>query len=76
MKPLDRRLIRDLAGEHEVLITVEEGAAGGFGSQYSSFWPPATRYAPPVRPWSCLMCLPITVIRTRCGRAGGGFERI
>ena len=30
MKPLDRQLIRDLAGEHEVLITVEEGAIGGF----------------------------------------------
>ena len=32
MKPLDRDLILDLAREHEVLITVEEGAIGGFGS--------------------------------------------
>ena len=31
-KPLDRELILRLAGEHEVLITVEEGAIGGFGS--------------------------------------------
>jgi 1-deoxy-D-xylulose-5-phosphate synthase len=32
MKPLDRQLIHDLAREHEVLVTVEEGAVGGFGS--------------------------------------------
>jgi 1-deoxy-D-xylulose-5-phosphate synthase len=31
-KPLDRDLIAKLAREHEVLITIEEGAAGGFGS--------------------------------------------
>ena len=31
-KPLDEDLIRRLALNHEVLITVEEGAAGGFGS--------------------------------------------
>jgi 1-deoxy-D-xylulose-5-phosphate synthase len=31
-KPLDAALIRTLAREHEVLITVEEGAIGGFGS--------------------------------------------
>ncbi len=31
-KPLDRDLILSLAREHEVLITVEEGAVGGFGS--------------------------------------------
>lgn len=37
MKPLDRQLIRDLAGEHEVLITVEEGAVGGFGSHVLQF---------------------------------------
>ncbi|MCE1234988.1 MAG: 1-deoxy-D-xylulose-5-phosphate synthase [Hyphomicrobiales bacterium] len=32
MKPLDRDLLRRLARGHEVLITVEEGAIGGFGS--------------------------------------------
>ena len=32
-KPLDRDLLRRLAGEHEVLITVEEGAVGGFAAQ-------------------------------------------
>ena len=37
MKPLDRRLICDLAREHEVLITVEEGAVGGFGSHVLQF---------------------------------------
>ncbi len=31
-KPLDTDLVRRLAREHEVLITVEEGAIGGFGS--------------------------------------------
>ncbi len=31
-KPLDRELILDLAETHEALITVEEGAIGGFGS--------------------------------------------
>ncbi|HYZ25764.1 MAG TPA: transketolase C-terminal domain-containing protein, partial [Geminicoccaceae bacterium] len=31
-KPLDEELIRRLAVEHEVLITVEEGSVGGFGS--------------------------------------------
>jgi 1-deoxy-D-xylulose-5-phosphate synthase len=37
LKPLDRSLIRDLAREHEVLITVEEGAVGGFGSHVLHF---------------------------------------
>ncbi|SPH23632.1 1-deoxy-D-xylulose-5-phosphate synthase [Defluviimonas aquaemixtae] len=32
-KPLDRDLILRLAAGHEALITVEEGAIGGFGSQ-------------------------------------------
>ncbi|TBW34500.1 1-deoxy-D-xylulose-5-phosphate synthase [Siculibacillus lacustris] len=32
MKPLDRDLLRRLARDHEVLVTVEEGAVGGFGS--------------------------------------------
>jgi 1-deoxy-D-xylulose-5-phosphate synthase len=31
-KPLDRDLILRLAREHEVLLTVEEGARGGFGA--------------------------------------------
>ena len=31
-KPLDREMILALARDHEVLITVEEGAIGGFGS--------------------------------------------
>src|SRR5579871_1344205 len=31
-KPLDEDLIRRLAREHEVLITVEEGSVGGFGA--------------------------------------------
>ncbi|WP_419797170.1 MAG: 1-deoxy-D-xylulose-5-phosphate synthase [Terasakiella sp.] len=31
-KPIDRDLVRNLANNHEVLITVEEGSAGGFGA--------------------------------------------
>ncbi len=31
-KPLDRELILALAADHEALITIEEGAVGGFGS--------------------------------------------
>ena len=31
-KPLDHDLVLRLAREHEVLVTVEEGASGGFGS--------------------------------------------
>ncbi|KAJ4900125.1 hypothetical protein Rs2_14076 [Raphanus sativus] len=36
-KPLDRALIRSLAKSHEVLITVEEGSIGGFGSHVVQF---------------------------------------
>tara|TARA_R110002020_G_scaffold136630_9_gene304688 strand:+ start:25199 stop:27130 length:1932 start_codon:yes stop_codon:yes gene_type:complete len=32
-KPLDHDLIRQLARHHEILITIEEGSVGGFGSQ-------------------------------------------
>ncbi len=32
MKPLDTDLVRRLATNHEVLITIEEGSVGGFGS--------------------------------------------
>ncbi|WP_457647299.1 1-deoxy-D-xylulose-5-phosphate synthase [Profundibacter sp.] len=31
-KPLDREMILQLATDHEALITIEEGAVGGFGS--------------------------------------------
>ena len=31
-KPIDMNLVKQLAAEHEVLITVEEGSIGGFGS--------------------------------------------
>jgi 1-deoxy-D-xylulose-5-phosphate synthase len=32
-KPLDKDLVNRLAREHEVLITIEEGAVGGFAAQ-------------------------------------------
>ena len=31
-KPLDEKLIMEIATNHEVLITIEEGSIGGFGS--------------------------------------------
>ncbi|MQM23671.1 hypothetical protein Taro_056738, partial [Colocasia esculenta] len=36
-KPLDAELIRRLAQEHEVMITVEEGSVGGFASHVFHF---------------------------------------
>ena len=36
-KPLDEDLIRRLAKEHQVLITIEEGSVGGFGSFVAHF---------------------------------------
>ncbi|MGY9105039.1 MAG: 1-deoxy-D-xylulose-5-phosphate synthase, partial [Alphaproteobacteria bacterium] len=36
-KPLDTDLVRRLVREHEVLITIEEGAVGGFGSHVLQF---------------------------------------
>ena len=34
-KPLDEKLIIEIATNHEVLITIEEGSIGGFGSHVS-----------------------------------------
>jgi 1-deoxy-D-xylulose-5-phosphate synthase len=31
MKPLDMELLRELAANHDVLVTIEEGSVGGFG---------------------------------------------
>jgi 1-deoxy-D-xylulose-5-phosphate synthase len=36
-KPLDHDLIRRLAREHEVLITIEEGSIGGFAAHVMQF---------------------------------------
>lgn len=37
MKPLDRDLIKKLATEHDILITIEEGSIGGFGDHVLHF---------------------------------------
>ena len=37
MKPLDEELIRQLVSNHRILITIEEGSVGGFGSRLSHF---------------------------------------
>ncbi|MBB6252759.1 1-deoxy-D-xylulose-5-phosphate synthase [Nitrospirillum iridis] len=36
-KPIDKELVRRLAVEHEVLVTIEEGSVGGFGAQVMQF---------------------------------------
>ncbi len=36
-KPLDHEMIRQLAKDHDVLITIEEGAAGGFAAHVMQF---------------------------------------
>jgi 1-deoxy-D-xylulose-5-phosphate synthase len=36
-KPLDTDLMRRLAREHEILLTIEEGAVGGFGAHVLHF---------------------------------------
>lgn len=36
-KPLDKELILDLVSNHEAIITIEEGAVGGFGSHVMQF---------------------------------------
>ncbi len=36
-KPLDEALVRRLVNNHEILITIEEGAIGGFGTQVLHF---------------------------------------
>lgn len=37
MKPLDTELVLKLARNHEILITIEEGSIGGFGSHIAQF---------------------------------------
>lgn len=36
-KPLDKELIRELAKNHHIMITIEEGSIGGFGSHVLNF---------------------------------------
>ena len=36
-KPLDENLIWQVATDHEVLITIEEGSIGGFGSHVAQY---------------------------------------
>ena len=36
-KPLDENLIWQIANDHEVVISIEEGSIGGFGSHVSHF---------------------------------------
>jgi len=54
-KPLDAALIERLAREHEVLITVEEGAIGGFASHvlHHLAMPACSRTASRCGRWCC-----------------------
>ena len=36
-KPFDQDLVRELSKNHEIVITIEEGAVGGFGSVIANF---------------------------------------
>ncbi|MBL6945462.1 MAG: 1-deoxy-D-xylulose-5-phosphate synthase [Rhodospirillales bacterium] len=36
-KPLDEEMVRALATEHDVLVTIEEGSVGGFAAQVTQF---------------------------------------
>ncbi len=36
-KPLDKKLVLDLCKNHRLLVTIEEGAIGGFGSHVTNF---------------------------------------
>ena len=36
-KPLDEKLIMEVATNHELIITIEEGSIGGFGSHVAHF---------------------------------------
>jgi 1-deoxy-D-xylulose-5-phosphate synthase len=59
-KPLDRDLVLRLAREHEVLVTIEEGSVGGFGSfvlQHLA-WKGLLENGLKIRP----MCLPDVLI--------------
>ena len=37
-KPLDEKLIMEVATSHEVVITIEEGSIGGFGSHVAQLF--------------------------------------
>ena len=67
-KPLDTGLVTRLARNHEVLITVEEGSIGGFGSQVLQFL--ATEGlldgASRCGRWFCPTCSSTTISRRRC----------
>jgi 1-deoxy-D-xylulose-5-phosphate synthase len=36
-KPIDHQLVRDLAAQHDLVITIEEGSIGGFGAHVMDF---------------------------------------
>ena len=67
-KPLDEDLVLRLAAGHEALVTVEEGAVGGFASQVAHALALAGAFDAGLRftPWSCPT--PFSTTTTRGGR--------
>jgi 1-deoxy-D-xylulose-5-phosphate synthase len=69
-KPLDEDLILQLARHHEALITIEEGAVGGFGSHVAHLLAEracSTRGSS-TDPWSCPTRSSIRPARATCTR--------
>ncbi len=77
-KPLDVELLRRLASTHEVLITVEEGSIGGFGSfvlqqlAEDGFLDKGLRVR---APWSCPMSSSTTTSRNALRPRGTRRQR-
>ena len=67
-KPLDVELVLRLAREHDVLITVEEGAIGGFGTLVLQTLAEhgASIAGSRCARWSCRICSSIRTARRRC----------
>ncbi len=72
-KPLDQDLIRRLAREHEVMITIEEGSVGGFApmSCISWRWRDCWTTASNSGRWCCRMSISTTTIR-KCSTTAPG----
>lgn len=66
-KPLDQALVRRLAKSHEVLITVEEGSIGGFGSHVAQYMALSG-----LLDGATKVINPFTAISGRCCRWNGG----
>ncbi len=78
MKPLDEELVLKLAREHEILITIEEGSIGGFGSHVMQYLSDNGALDGSVRMRSMILrtCSSITTRRMRCMPAPVSTPRV